>query len=375
MMTDRMRITFILPYAGIAGGIRVIAIYAQRLQQRGHIVRLISTPFVPWGRLNRARNHLHELLERFNLRLPAPTHLEGMNLDHVELRHAGPVTDADVPDGDVVVATWWETAPWVANLSASKGAKAYFVQDYGAHEGQPLDRVAQTWHLPLHKIVISRWLKGLVEKYSNDFDADYVPNAVDLNIFSAPPRGKQPRPTFGFVLSPNPQKGCDTILHALQMARQRIPDLHVLAFGPGEPGQPVPMPLGSKFFGCLPDYKLKDVYSACDAWLFGSRSEGFGLPILEAMACRTPVIGTPAGAAPDLLERGGGMLVNHDDPADMAAAIERIARMTEPQWQAMSESAFATASQFSWDHATDLFEAALQKAMTRQWDQSLAASA
>jgi len=44
------------------------------------------------------------------------------------------------------------------------------------------------------------------------------------------------------------------------------------------------------------------------------------LPILEAMACRTPVIGTPAGPAPELLGAGGGILVRPEDPADMAMA-------------------------------------------------------
>ena len=41
-----------------------------------------------------------------------------------------PVMDCDVPDGDVVIATWWETAEWVVELSSRKGAKAYFIQHY-----------------------------------------------------------------------------------------------------------------------------------------------------------------------------------------------------------------------------------------------------
>ncbi|MGC8714943.1 MAG: glycosyltransferase [Leptodesmis sp.] len=53
---------------------------------------------------------------------------------------------------------------------------------------------------------------------------------------------------------------------------------------------------------------MRDYYSACDAWLFPSRYEAVGLPILEAMACRTPVIGTPAGIAPEMLSDGAGIL-------------------------------------------------------------------
>ena len=70
----------------------------------------------------------------------------------------------------------------------------------------------------------------------------------------------------------------------------------------------MPLPRDTEFHLRPPQDRIRDIYSKCDAWLFGSRSEGFGLPILEAMACRTPVIGTPAGAAPELLGDGRGIL-------------------------------------------------------------------
>ena len=56
------------------------------------------------------------------------------------------------------MATWWETAEWVARYPASKGAKAYFIQHHEVHEGLPADRVNATWRLPMHKIVIANWL-------------------------------------------------------------------------------------------------------------------------------------------------------------------------------------------------------------------------
>lgn len=91
---------------------------------------------------------------------------------------------------------------------------------------------------------------------------------------------------------------------------------------------------------CPAQNTLKDFYSKCDAWLFGSRSQGFGVPILEAMACRTPVIGNPTGAASELLSEGAGMLVEPEEPSDMARAIPEM-------------------------DATGLFEAALHTAVYR----------
>jgi len=363
-----MRITFVLPYAGMAGGIRVLAIYALRLQERGHQVTVISTSWRPPGRRARAWGRLRRFMQRLHLRPEhrrEPSHFDGLNIEHVQIREVRPVTEADVPDGDVVVATWWETAAWVARFSQRKGAKAYFVQDYGAHGGQPMDEVARTWLLPLHQIVISKWLMHLIEERCGKIDADYVPNAVDLKQFHAPPRGKQRRLTVGFLYNTAPQKGCDTILKAIELASKTVRDLHVVAYGLGNPVPRMPLPAGSDFWSFAPDEKLKEIYSACDAWLFGSRLEGFGLPILEAMACRTPVIATPAGAAPELVGEGGGILVKPDDAHDMSRAIQQIASMPEPQWREMSDAAFTTASRYTWDDATDLFEAALQRAIAK----------
>ncbi len=84
------------------------------------------------------------------------------------------------------------------------------------------------------------------------------------------------------------------------------------------------------------------------------------MPVLEAMACRTPVIGTPAGAAPELIGEGGGILIPPGDAAAMAEAILKIARMDQAEWQKISEAAHATAQARTWEKAATLFEKALR---------------
>jgi glycosyltransferase involved in cell wall biosynthesis len=83
------------------------------------------------------------------------------------------------------------------------------------------------------------------------------------------------------------------------------------------------------------------------------------------MACRTPVIGTPAGAAPELLADGVGVLVKPEDPEDMARAIEQICKLSESEWRTMSDAAYARATSYTWEEATDCFEAALHTAIQR----------
>jgi glycosyltransferase involved in cell wall biosynthesis len=79
------------------------------------------------------------------------------------------------------------------------------------------------------------------------------------------------------------------------------------------------------------------------------------------------VIATPAGAAPELIAaHGGGAIVPHDDPPAMAAEIVRICSLADNEWRQLSASAYATVTGYSWDHATDRFEAALEKAIVEQ---------
>lgn len=351
-----MRIVFVLPYAGLAGGIRVVAVYARLLKERGHVVTVVSTP--PGSRPLKAR--LRSLLAGRGWGLEyGPGHLDGVEVEHRCLETFRPVEDRDVPDADVVVATWYETAEWVWKLSPRKGAKAYFLQHYEDWSGQP-ERVDATWRLPMHKIVISRWLEQVARERFGLTGLSYVPNAVDLDQFQAPARGKQPVPTVGFMYSNTAFKGCDVALAAVARARLRVPQLALRAFGSDRPGS---LPPGTDFTYRPAQDRIRDVYSACDAWLFSSRSEGFGLPILEAMACRTPVIAAPAGAAPELLAQGGGILLPSADPVGMAEAIVRICELPDAEWRALSEKALQIASLYGWGDAVQRLEAALERAV------------
>jgi glycosyltransferase involved in cell wall biosynthesis len=360
-----MRITFILKHAYISGGDRVIAVQAQELIRRGHTVNVISAPRPILPLKHRLRNWLTG-----EAKPPAngvvPCLLDEMQVPHRIIETSRPIVDTDVPDADVVIATWWETAPWVWRLSVAKGAKAYFIQHYEIWGGDATD-VEATWLLPMHKIVVSSWLAKLARERFNDGTASYVPNAVDTHQFTAPPRQKQPTPTIGFMYSTTHFKGCDISLAAFECARQSIPGLRLVAFGAEPPARHLPLPADCEFTLRPAQEKIRDIYARCDAWLVGSRSEGFGLPILEAMACRTPVIATPAGAAPELLEGGAGILVKPDDPADMAAAIERIAALSLPAWQSLSDTAYAKASRYTWQQAGELMERALQTAISARY--------
>src|SRR5215470_14145425 len=115
-----MRITFILPTVDMSGGMRVIAIYAQHLVQMGHVIHIISPPPPTFPLLHKLKSLLKGTGWPDNS-VPK-SHFDGSELNHHVLDRWRPVVDDDVPDGDVVIATWWETAEWVNVLGRSKGA-------------------------------------------------------------------------------------------------------------------------------------------------------------------------------------------------------------------------------------------------------------
>ena len=361
-----MRVNFVLPEDNLAGGTRVIAMYAEHLRRQGHQVVVVSRP----RPLPALRNRIKSLLmgRGWPTTAPGPSYFDPAEVEHRVIESRRPINDCDLPDADVVVATWWETAEWVAKLSPRKGAKAYLIQQVESNfPGQPADRVEATWRLPMQKIVVSQWLTEVARDRFGDSTSIIVPNGIDLDLFHAPHRGKQPRPTVGFLYAPhNPHKGTATALAVIDAASRHIPGLHVRAFGFDYPAPSAPLPRGSEYCRRPPQHTLRDIYAGCDVWLCTSTSEGYHLPPHEAMACRCPVVSTRVGGPMDLIEDGvTGRLVDVDNTHNLTNRLIEILELSEPAWQRMSEAAYESVKNFTWDKATILFEGALEVAIER----------
>ncbi|MFT3789242.1 MAG: hypothetical protein QM770_24195 [Tepidisphaeraceae bacterium] len=155
-----MKVSFVLPHAGLTGGIRVVAIYADQLQRRGHQVQCVSVPRRELPLLVKAKNILAGRPWKKDLR--GPSHLDYYPIQHTILDRWRPIVDEDLPDADVVVATWWETAEWVAKLSPRKGTKVHLIQhDETQMSNQQVERVEATWRLPMHRVVVAEWIAQL----------------------------------------------------------------------------------------------------------------------------------------------------------------------------------------------------------------------
>lgn len=360
-----MKITFVLPSIDLTGGVRVVSIYAERLKKRGHQVQVIA-PSIPKPSI---RNRIRTFLKG---EISTPTvdkqsYFDGVDVPVMITSHTGPIINDDIPDADIVIATWWETAEWVAELNSEKGVKVYFIQHHEVFDYLPVERAKATYRLPLYKITISQWLVDVISREYSDRNVSLVLNSVDTEQFYALPREKQIVPTVGLLYGSQPWKGFDVSFDALSRVSEVIPNVYIIAFGSGSLLPDLPLPKNAQYIQNPAQSKIKDIYARCDVWLCGSRSEGFHLPPLEAMACRCPVVSTAVGGPIDVIEDGtNGYLVPIEDAALLAERLIHVLQLSQEQWQNMSDEAYRTAKQYTWDDATELFEQALEAAITQQ---------
>lgn len=174
---------------------------------------------------------------------------------------------------------------------------------------------------------------------------------------------------FFFVGNHEPKKNIPGILHAFADFTSKTSSSHKLLLG-GAPGWgPAVYPFIKKLQlekkvicpGYIPLQNLPALYSAADAFLFPSLSEGFGLPILEAMACGTPVITSDRGAAPEVAGNAA-ILCNPDDHQDIASAMTRIVENKELQVE-YSRKGLTRASEFTWAKSAKATEQVYEKVL------------
>ena len=112
--------------------------------------------------------------------------------------------------------------------------------------------------------------------------------------------------------------------------------------------------------GAVSPERLAELYAGADLFTLASRFEGYGMAFSEALAHGLPVIGTTAGAIPETVAPGAGILVAPDDAAALAMALRRAIENPDER-RRMAVSARVAAQTFpSWQDSAMLFARALQ---------------
>lgn len=164
-----------------------------------------------------------------------------------------------------------------------------------------------------------------------------IPFGVDLTLFNPKAfakRRKGSEITIGVVKSLEPVYGLDNLLLALALARQHCRNLRALLVGDGsqrETLETMACDLGIEqhieFAGTVDHARVPHMLSQMDLFVLPSRSEGFGVSAVEAMAMELPVIASDTGGLREVVVHGEtGFLVPPDSPRALAQLIVQLAR-------------------------------------------------
>ena len=265
-----------------------------------------------------------------------------------------------VPDADVTFASWWQVWDLVSGWPASKGLKVHYVRGHEVHAG-PREEVDRVYSIHGPRVVISSWLRSVMQGYGHS-EIVRVPNGVDWKQFDSSPRSRQPRPTIGMLMALEPVKDTPTGIEAIRILLKKYPDLRVLAYGK-RPVQPSwDLPACVQYHQSPAQTLIPKLYQSTDCWIMSSRSEGFGMPGIEAAASHCPIVSTRCGGPDDFVREGvNGFLADVGDAQGIADAVSKILELEDDSWKAMSDASYSIAKEFDWDESAAKLEAQLYR--------------
>jgi glycosyltransferase involved in cell wall biosynthesis len=337
-----LKITFLAPHIRIAGGVRAILTYADRLAGRGHDVTVVvpaKRPWVAWWR---------------NVSDLGPDWIRGFR---PRVRWVAAWDPARLPHADALLATAWQSADAVARAPVSAGRKFYLVQHYESlYHGDPA-RVDATYALPLQKIVISTWLKDIMrERFKSA--AEVLVTPVDRGLFHQI-EGARSNDALRVLMLHHEYawKGVREGLEAIAAVKVRHPDVRLVGFGVKRPREALPY---DEFLENLPQKLLAMLYSRCPIFLCPSWDEGLGMPPMEAMACGAALVTFDNGGCRDYaLDCETALVAPRRDVAALTEALERMVSDAALRERIARQGQAFVTSRFDWDRATSSLEGIL----------------
>ncbi len=339
-----MKIAFILPGRDSSGGVRCVSLIAQRLLDRGHSVRLLyrkpERDLRDWARLIQGRL-FHPAAPDWIRQFRGPIQ------SFVDLTRVLFVRD------EILVAIGMSECAQLDRVGFLPNSKVQYL-----HGSTPLspELVNKALSLPVPKIVVASYLKELVASRGRVQDvAAVIHNGIDLtDYFPSVPESQ--RDGVGTIYGLHPVKDPETTVSVLTELSAARPDIPVRVFSADRR----PKQISSRSYWRHPGLaRARDIYSRSLVWVVASRSEGFSMPVLEAMACGGVVVATDCGGPRDILEDGvNGFLV---PVGDVHAILNRVQMLIDNPdlCTRMRDQGLRTVQRFTWERCVNELEQTL----------------
>jgi glycosyltransferase involved in cell wall biosynthesis len=287
---------------------------------------------------------------------------------------------------DVIVAHLYGSAIYASLLAPIMGVPVVSVL-HGQSDVAHSDRLAplRSWIVRMgsRKVVfVSKHLKDHLAPRLRlpESQCAVIPNGVDAEVFR-PCQDRSLRSELaiaddvilvGAIGNIRAPKAYDVLLRAARILLHRSQRIHFIIAGDcsnalGRELVGLSRSLGIEqqvsFLGLRAD--VARILRNLDAFVLSSRTEGFSIACIEAMACGIPVVATRSGGPEEILEGGAGILVPTDDPEAIAQAVEEVTSSKGLAEELTTKALNRVQQQYSLVRMVSRYEALLENLIRR----------
>lgn len=342
-----MDITFVIPGNNRSGGVRATVCMANQLLGRGHRVRIV---FRRPKLLTYARHQ--GLLRLAGIRSYAEEVTGWLHGFRGTVERFRELDDLAFKSGEIVVAVGTFTILHVYNLRHSVLKVRY---NHGLPDNMTGSEL-EAWKLPMPTITVSSTITPDLEYISGQRVLAVVPNGIDVEEYR--PVTSVKRDGIGSLFSLHPAKAPELLVRVFSRLRDAFPEVPRYAFGI----EKCPAGLAATAYWRYPSVEEAGlIYNRAKIWLVASHTEGFSVPVIEAMACGCVVISTGTYGGRELIRDGiNGFLFPRGDIESCLRCIKRVLGDLELERKLVS-AGLKTAAGFTWERAADMMEAFLRQ--------------
>ncbi|MCP4607825.1 MAG: glycosyltransferase family 4 protein [Planctomycetes bacterium] len=337
-----MKIAFILPGGGRSGGVKCTVKVANGLLRKGHRVRLL---------VNKGGRSPRTQLRNIWLRARHTDGNDWLNLFKGSLEKFSNIERCVFGNNEIVVASGWWAGTELRRINHNRIIKVHHVRGIL----KDADQMRAAWGENVPKIVVASFLQDSIDQICGQKVCAIIPDGIDAEEFY-PSVPENQRNGVGTIFGKGYHKDPETVLGILEGLKTSCPKIPQRVFSANRKPKNIPR----EIYHRLPSLeKAREIYSRSLVWFLGSYSEGFGLPVLEAMACGCAVVSTSCGGPRDIINDGeNGFLVNVGDVEQIVHRVQELLDDGELRQRFVKKSK-ETLKKFSWERSINKLEETL----------------
>lgn len=343
-----MKICFVLPGFSRTpiGGYKMVYEYANRLQERGYGVIVLSL-----NNNKMKQFHLPECIRKIAVNYVNRTQPEWFDLHPEIVKISGEERNwpALIGHCDVVFATGIQTVEIVKN-NFDDARKFYFIQGY-ENWGVTEEYLFETYNYGFKNIVVSNWLKKIVDAHSLN-PSILLKNPIDINVYRCKKdQYSRKQHSIGLLYHTDEIKGVRYAIKAIYKLKQKYDDLTVDMFGMFP--RPKNFPKWIHYTKNASIEETVDIYNNVQVFLCATVEEGYGLTGLEAMSCGACLVSTSYRGVLEYAQNGYNALLSPVKNVDDLVDNVEILFSNSQRRAEIAENGIESVKLYSWDKAVN----------------------